>query len=211
MNKQGRLLLILIILSGYLSSCISNIWTGANLVYDRHDVYKKFSDYQLFVNVNNSLYVDKLFHCDTCVLDVATFHGDILVAGHLPTDELLQEARQRLFKISGYRHLFIELVVSQNSPSGFQDSWITTKIRSKMFADDSIDPNAFKITTSDNVVFLMGDVKEEQALRVIKLARSSSGVVKVVRLLNYYTYQSPRELARFSIRPSSSRPSQESG
>ena len=101
MIKQGRFifLFLFILLSSALSGCLSSIWTGANLVYDRHDVYKKLNDYQLLADVNNALYADKLLKCDYCVLDVAVFNGDALVAGHLPFEELLNEARQRLFRV----------------------------------------------------------------------------------------------------------------
>lgn len=186
--KQGRFLFIFILCAS-LPGCLSNIWTGANLIYDRHDVYKKLNDYQLLVDVNNSLYADKLFKCPSCALDVAVFHGDALIAGHLPSEQLLLEARRRLYRVPDYRHLFIELKVSQAGPNNLQDSWITTKIRSQIFADDSIDPNAFKIVTSDNVVYLMGDVKGDQAKKVVAMSRNTSGVIRVVKLLNYYTYQ----------------------
>lgn len=188
--KQGRALFILIVLACLLCSCLSNLWTGANLVYDRHDVYKKLSDYHLLVDINNALYADKMFKCERCVLDVAAFNGDILIAGHLPSTELLNEAHHRLANIQGYRHLFIEVAIDQATSNNLSDSWITTKIRSYIFADDSIDPNAFKIVTSDGVVYLMGDVKKEQANKVIAIARSTNGVVRVVKLLNYFTYQS---------------------
>jgi osmotically-inducible protein OsmY len=208
MLKQGRLLVILILLTGILCGCLSNLWTGANLVYDRHDVYKKLNDYHLLVDINNSLYADKLLKCEICVLDVAIFNGDVLVAGHLPSAKLINETRRRLFRVRGYRHLFIELRVSSSNSNGLQDAWITTKIRSQIFADDSIDPNAFKIVTSDQVVYLMGDVKVDEADKVIKMARYTAGVTRVVKLLKYFTYQSG-ESGPIKIRPSGPRPSQE--
>lgn len=189
MPKQGRLLALLTLLCTLLCGCISNIWTGANLVYDRHDVYKKLNDYHLLVAANHSLYADKRLKCDYCVLDVVTFNGDILVAGHLPTTELIEEARLRLFQVQGYRRLYIKIGLSQTKANTLQDSWITTKIRSQIFADDSIDPNAFKIVTSDNIVYLMGDVKRDEAQTVINIARYTAGVKRVVTLLKYFTYQ----------------------
>lgn len=188
MLKQARQVLILILLTSLLCGCLTNIWTGANLVYDRHDVYKKLNDYHLLVDVNNSLYADKQLKCDVCVLDIAVFNGDILVAGHLPSEVLINKARNRLLRVLGYRHLFIEIKLSQFNRNQLQDAWITTKIRSQIFADDSIDPNAFKVVTSDQVVYLMGDVRREEAKAVISMARNTAGVVKVVKLLKYFTY-----------------------
>ena len=195
MLKQGRLILILIFVTTLLCSCLSNLWTGANLVYDRHDVYKKINDFHLLADVNNSLYVDKLLKSPGCVVDVAVFNGDVLVAGHLPSQRLLREARNRLAKISGYRHLYLELKLSTASSNELQDAWITTKIRSQIFADASIDPNAFKIVTLDQIVYLLGDAKKEQANKVIGIARNATGVTRVVKLLKYYTYQTGGQVA----------------
>ncbi len=192
MLRQGRLFLFFILITAILSGCLSNVWTGANLVYDRHDVYKKLNDYHLLVDVNNSLFADKRLKCDICVLDIAVFNSDILVAGHLPSTELINEARHRLFRVLGYRHLFIELKLSQSNMNGLQDAWITTKIRGQIFADDSIDPNAFKVVTSDQIVYLMGDVRREEAQKVISMARNTNGVIKVVKLLKYFTYQAEK-------------------
>ncbi|RUR10419.1 BON domain-containing protein [Legionella sp. km772] len=199
MLRQGCLLIIFSILTACLGGCISNLWTGANLVYDRHDVYKKLDDYHLLVEVNNSLYADKLLKCEVCVLDVAIFNGDVLVAGHLPSPRLIKETRRRLFRVGGYRHLFIELKLSQANSNSLQDAWITTKIRSQIFADDSIDPNAFKIVTADQVVYLMGDVRLDEANKVINIARNTSGVVRVVKLLKYFTYQTGDQLAKNKV------------
>lgn len=193
MIKQGRCICILFILSMLLSGCLSHLWTGAHLVYDRHGVYKKLNDYHLLVAVNNALYADKVFKCDYCTLDVAVFNGDILVAGHLPSRDLINQARRRLFTLREYRHLYIELIESQTRPNSLQDAWITAKIRSQIFADDSIDPNAFKIVTTDNIVYLLGDVKTEQAQTVINMARYTAGVRRVVKLLKYFTYQSAQK------------------
>ncbi|MGC1181853.1 MAG: BON domain-containing protein [Legionella sp.] len=159
------------------------------MVYDRHNVYKKLDDYHLYVKVNNALAIDPLFRNPNCVLDIAVFNGDILIAGHLPTPAILAELRQRLNKVKGYRRLFNEVRLSNTPSNSLKDSWLTTKIRSQIFADSSIDPNAFKVITSDGVVYLMGDVRPKQAITVINIARHTHGVVHVVKMLKYLVYQ----------------------
>ncbi len=67
-----------------------------------------------------------------------------------------------------------------------EDNWITTKIRSKILADSTIDPNDFKVVTADQIVYLMGDVIPEQAAKVIHIARTCTGVKRVVKLFKYY-------------------------
>lgn len=188
MKKQWSVIFALLVCSCCLSGCISNVWTGAMLVYDRHNVYKKINDYELSANVHHELYsADRLLEQKGCVIDVAVFNGDVLLAGHVPSAELREAAITRVSKLSGdYRRLFNQMDIDTYPANSVQDSWITTKIRSKIFADSSIDPNLFKVVTSDRIVYLMGDAPTQQALKVIQIARNTSGVVRVVKLLKYY-------------------------
>lgn len=167
-----------------------NLWTGASMVYDRHHVYKKLDDYQLYAKVNNALTEDLLFRSPNCVLDVTVFNGDILIAGHLPNGEIDAELRQRLTKVKGYRRLFNEVQVSNTPSNSLQDGWITAKIRSQIFADSSIDPNAFKVITADGIVYLMGDVRPKEAQTVVTIARRTTGVIHVVKIFKYLVYRS---------------------
>ncbi|WP_298624167.1 BON domain-containing protein [uncultured Legionella sp.] len=195
MLKQGRFTLLLLLIAFSISGCVGTLWTGASLLYDRHDVYKKLNDYNLLAEVNKVLAVHRTFNNSRCVLDLAAFNGDILIAGHVPSDELLDELKQRLATLKNYRRLFNYVKVMQVSSNSVQDSWITTKIRSQIFADDSIDPDTFKIITSDRIVYLMGDVKPDQAAKVIKIARFTRGVEKVVNMMKFFTYQNPGNVA----------------
>jgi osmotically-inducible protein OsmY len=190
MLKQGCFILLMTLFMAHLSGCTSgSLWTGASMVYDRHDVYKKLDDYHLYVKVNNAVAVDPLFKSPNCALDIAVFNGDILVVGHVPTLEMQAELQQRLSNVKGYRRMFNEVHVSNSSSVSVQDTWITTKIRSQIFADASVDPNAFKVITSDGVVYLMGDVRPNEANTVVNIARRTMGVAHVVKVLKYLVYQ----------------------
>lgn len=195
MLKQGRVITGIALLCALLSGCLGSVWTGASMVYDRHNVYKKLNDYHLLTEVNTALYKDKLLKQKKCALDVAAFNGDILIAGHVPSQELMDELQKRLSHVTGYRRLFNETSVSTMESNSIQDSWITAKIRSQIFADDSIDPKVFKIITSDRIVYLMGDVKKREANKVIEIARYTEGVARVVKALNYFTYETPKNSA----------------
>lgn len=189
MLKQGCFALLLTSILLCLPGCVGGLWTGATMVYNRHNVYKKLDDYSLYLKVNNAIMVDNTFKNTESLIDIAIFNGDVLVAGHVPTAEMQTELSRRLAKVRGYRRLFNQVKVSASESNTVQDSWITTKIRGQIFADDSIDPNAFKIVTSDRVVYLMGDVHKEQAEKVINMARRTNDVVRVVKILKYFTYQ----------------------
>lgn len=186
MNRQGWLLLITLTGISMLSACMGGIWTGASLFYDRHNVIKKVDNYTLAFNAHQIIFDDKQLNCKYCNLDLAVFNGDILLAGHVPTQTLRDLAAQRLRSVPDYRRVFVQIAVRPDLSEVSNDSWITTKIRSRILADSDIDPNQFKIVTVDGIVYIMGDVRPKQALRVISIARKTSGVKRVVKLLRYF-------------------------
>lgn len=170
----------------FLSGCITDIWTGATVLYDRHNLYKKFDDFHLDANIRRALYRDMQFKLADCSIDLAVFNGDVLLAGYVPTEELREEANKRVTEVGGYRRLFNQLAVSRPVNTAVKDDWITAKVRSRIFADSSIDPKQFKVVTSLRVVYLMGDVIPTQAEKVIGYARECAGVRRVVKLFKYY-------------------------
>ena len=168
-------------------TAVSSAWTGAMLVYDRHNVYKKMDDYRIAHEANHALFDDDALRCQGCAIDLAVFNRTVLLTGHVPTRALRKKANQRLREVSGILKLYNQIaVLKQAQDRTIQDSWITAKIRSQIMQDAEINPRQFKVVTSDGVVYLMGDVLPYQAERVIKIASQTEGVVRVVKLLNYY-------------------------
>jgi osmotically-inducible protein OsmY len=177
---------IIVSLMFLLSGCVSQIWTGISLAYDRHSVYKKITDYGLASKATRLVFQDKLFSTQGSVVDIAVFNHDVLLAGHVPTPALKQILEDRIARLRHFRHLYNEVEVKRAPDQTMMDTWITTKIRSSIFADASIDPNAFKVVTTDGVVYIMGEVRPEEARRVIQIARNAQGVQRVVTLLVYF-------------------------
>lgn len=185
--------IIVSLLSINLSGClgISSAWTGAMMVYDRHNVYKKIDDYQLGARANRALFVDEKLRCEGCAIDLAVFHRVVLLTGHVPTRALREEANARVSQVPGIVKLYNQLAVGRAGDNTIQDSWITAKVRSQMMRDAEINPRAFKVVTADRIVYLMGNVMPYQGERVIRIARRTDGVIRVVNLLNYYQLRRP--------------------
>ncbi len=174
------------IMSLSLSACISDVWTGASVIYDRHHWYRKVADFHLAASAKRALYVDQRLKCPTCSIGIAVLNGDVLMVGHVPTQALRRVATARIQAIPGKRRFYDELATYNGTSDPILDSWITAKIRSEIISDSSIDPNQFKIVTFDQVVYLMGDVIPEQAEKVVYFARPWSEVKRVVKLFRYY-------------------------
>ena len=111
----------------------------------------------------------------------------IEMVGSVPTAALRQEAYDRVNAATpGKRRLFNQLAIATIPGDSVRDTWITTKIRSRIIANSDLNPDAFKVVTSRRIVYLMGDVIPAQAEKVILIARETNGVKRVVKLLKYY-------------------------
>lgn len=196
MNKI--IAIILSLLSLMQTACISTIWTGATMVYDRHNIYKQVGDYQLTANLLDALFKDKILKQPGCSLDLAVFNGDVLLAGHLPDQDMREMAIKRVNRVGGYRRFFNQITIHAPNYTSIGDSWITARIRARILADSAIDPHVFKVLTSDRIVYLMGDVKPEQAAKVISIASDTGGVVRVVKLFKYYNLSEKPEVNKDS-------------
>jgi osmotically-inducible protein OsmY len=90
-------------------------------------------------------------------------------------------------KIPGVRE--IHDVVTLSTPSSaltrVSDTWITTKVKTKLIAMDDVDPSQIKVVTENGVVYLMGIVMPEQADIAVDLARTTQGVQSVVKVFSY--------------------------
>lgn len=74
-------------------------------------------------------------------------------------------------------------VASKDQKAGttISDQWITTKVKSKLIADDQVKARNINVDTSKGVVTLRGIVfSSKEARRAVALARETKGVKKVL-------------------------------
>lgn len=186
MSTRRIAVIVMILTSLFLSACITDVWTGATFIYDRHTNYRKFGDFELGADIRRELYKDRVFKRADISIDLGVMNGDVLLAGHVPTQELRQEAFRRVSAVRGSRRIFNQIAVGHFPNTTIQDNWISTKINSQIIAQSSINPHDFRVLTSSEVVYLMGDVIPAEADRVIDIARECAGVKRVVKLFKYY-------------------------
>ncbi|RYF68544.1 MAG: BON domain-containing protein, partial [Comamonadaceae bacterium] len=63
------------------------------------------------------------------------------------------------------------------------DTWITSKVKASLLDAKDVSGNAFKIITEGSVVYLMGLATRREVERATDIARTVSGVEKVVRVV----------------------------
>lgn len=173
-----------------LSGCLGSLWTGANLFYGRHHVFKKTTDIVIAAKVGHAIKLEPMLECPSghC-FEIAVFHGDVLLLGSVDSLEKKQKVTEVSEGIANIRHLYnyIDVTDQMGINANIEDHWITTKIRSQVMANSDIDPDPFKVVSYQQVVYLLGDVLDEQEKLIIDIAKDTDGVKKVVNLIQTYT------------------------
>lgn len=118
---------------------------------------------------------------------IVSFNGVVLIAGQVPSSQLKQLAEQTVKQIRYVNKVHNELTVgASNDMAGrSNDTWITTRIKSRMLFSSVVDPAEVKVITENSVVYLMGLVNQASADKAVDMARNTGGVEKVVRIFEY--------------------------
>ncbi len=118
---------------------------------------------------------------------IISFNGFVLIVGQVPDEDLRQKASDVLREIRKVRRIYNELEVRGNTSAMTRssDTWITTKVKSELLANNTIEGNRVKVVTENGVVYLMGLVSKTEAERITTAVRGNSGVQKVVQLFEY--------------------------
>ena len=111
----------------------------------------------------------------------------LLLTGEAPNEELRNRVTGYAENVEGVRQLVDEIKISGESGyfSRTNDVWLTTKVKSAMFAKTKLDANRVKVVTEAGSVYLMGLVTREEGKRATEIARGIGGVEHVVQVFEY--------------------------
>lgn len=120
-------------------------------------------------------------------INIDAHNGLLLLTGQVPSEQLRQLAGTTAGRLNTLRQVNNELVVGANS--GFRtrshDTWLTTKIKSKLLANGDIDSSRIRVISENRSVFLMGLVSRYEADKIAQLAASTRGVRQVIKVFEY--------------------------
>ncbi len=121
---------------------------------------------------------------------VVSYNKVVLLAGQAPTDEMRDKAVQLVQAIPTVRRIFNEISIGKpTSPlKRSQDAIITGNVKSRMIATTNLEASRIKVVTENGVVYLMGLTTRRQADIAAIVVRNSSGVARVVKLIEYVDY-----------------------
>lgn len=119
-------------------------------------------------------------------IDASSFKGAVLLVGQVPRADLREQAAQIAADTADVTRVYNELTVGPNASFGVRasDNLITTKVKSQLWAEESIKDSKITVATEGGVVYLRGMVSRQQADLASKVAARIDGVQKVVRLFD---------------------------
>jgi len=117
-------------------------------------------------------------------VNVTSYNRLALLTGEVPSESDRTAVANAVAGVENLRSVTNEIAVMPNSSltSRSSDAIVTSKVKATLFDAKDVQGNAFKVVTERGTVYLMGVVTERELNRATELARSISGVDKVVRV-----------------------------
>lgn len=120
-------------------------------------------------------------------IGVTSYNGIVLLDGQVPNMEIKELAEDIVKRVRNVRRVHNELAISGpiSLPARSNDTWLTSKVKSKLLASSKVKGRRVKVVTENGVVFLMGLITRAEADRVVDTIRGTFGVQRIVRIFEY--------------------------
>lgn len=187
MKRVLSLLLIALSLQGCILVVGAAIGAAAAAgVYDHRKVEYTMRDIKISNQIVEKIRANPNLR-DNCHIEVTVFNGIVLLSGQTPDENWRLQAESIAQNNGGVDKVYNQLTIEgpTSSLTRTSDSWITTKVRSLMLANQDLKSSSIKVVTENGVVYLIGIVSESQANIAVDIARQVSGVQKVVKIFQY--------------------------
>jgi osmotically-inducible protein OsmY len=146
---------------------------------------------------------------DRVHVNVNSYNRQVLLTGEVPNAQDRQLVEQIVSRVENVRAIVNELGVMGNSTltQRSSDTLITGRVKAAMVDAKDIFANSFKVVTERGTTYLMGRVTQREANRATEITRSTSGVQRVVRVLEIISEEElQRTLPQEPSRPAASAP-----
>jgi osmotically-inducible protein OsmY len=159
---------------------------GTLMMMDRRTTGAQVDDQAIELKASNRV---RELAGDNAHINITSYNRTVLITGEAATEADRSAIEQAVQRVENVRSIVNEVGVMAPSSltSRSSDTITTSKVKATLVDARDLQANAFKVVTERSVVYLMGRVTEREAGRASELARSVSGVQKVVRVFEILT------------------------
>lgn len=183
----AALLISIVSLSGCMEAVVVGaVGAGAMSANDRRSTGTQVDDQSIELKAMTRLAQDAdIFH--NTHINVVSFNKVLLMVGQSPDKALIQRAERLIRSIPQVNRVHNEVRLA--APSAMltrsSDSWITSKVKSVLLANQTTEAGKIKVVTENGEIFLMGLVTKAEGKNAINVARTVKGVQKVFDVFEY--------------------------
>ena len=120
-------------------------------------------------------------------VNATSFNRRVLLTGEAPTEEAKKQMEEAARRVENVKEVTNELQVAGVSSfaSRGSDGLVTSNVKARMVNNGRFSPNHVKVVTEAGVVYLMGLVTPAEGDAAVEIARTTSGVTRVVKVFEY--------------------------
>ncbi len=186
-HAQLALTALMLAASSLLSGCFTLAVTGvgatAMAIDDRRTLGTNLEDQNIeakSIRIQLDQFPDAHFN-------ITSINLGVLITGEAPTEEMKKAIGAAVANIARVKHVTNELVIGPNSAltARSTDTLITSNVKTRLIGAAGVSSNQIKVVTEAGSVFLMGVVTREEGTAAAEVARTSSGVLRVVKVFEY--------------------------
>ncbi len=184
--KTLRLIIVLVAVS-LLTGCAAVVVGGAGgaalVGADRRTVGTVTEDQGIEIKVNSRI-SDKY---PDAHINVTSYNRMVLLTGEAASNAARADIEKITRAVENVRGIYNEIAVVGNSSLSARtnDAYLTGKVKARFVDGQKFNAVHVKVVTESNVVYLLGMVNRKEADDATEIARTTSGVQKVVRLLEF--------------------------
>ena len=193
LRNLAALAFCLPVLAGCFGAAAVGVGTGALMLTDRRNPETYVSDEAMEIRAANRInekYGDKVH------VNVISYNRMVLLTGEAPSEAIKADVEKIASGVPNVKSISNELAVAGPSAYGGRgnDSYITSKVKARFVDAGKFYPNHVKVVTEAGVVFLLGLVTQAEANAAVEIARTTGGVLKVVRVFEIISPEQARTM-----------------
>ena len=181
----GMVLGITPMLQGCFPIIAAGVGTGVIVVADRRSAGAQTDDQTIQFKIGNAV-SDK--YGSRTHINVTSYNRSVLLTGEAPNAETKDDIEKIAAGVaSNVRGVVNEVQISGASSlaSRSNDTYLTGKVKARMFDEPRVQINHVKVVTENSVVYLLGIVTPNEAEIATQVASTTGGVQKVVKVFEY--------------------------
>ena len=179
--RLAALVICIPLLAGCVGAAVVGAGAGALMIADRRASETYIADQGLELRANSRI-SDK--YGDKVHVNATSYNRMMLLTGEVPTAEIKADVEKIAAGVPDVKSIANELAIAGPSSFGVRsnDSYITSKVKARFIDAGKFSANVVKVVTEAGVVFLLGIVTQGEADAAVEIARTTGGVLTVVRV-----------------------------